>query len=294
MTDPIMITAAAGLVLLYAAGDLAWRRFVPYDRYYFFMVYAAFASLALTVMLTATMLLQDGGSTYSQQMAVSILQSAIAVCIIAALYKRGAWKRLPERLSGISRQIIVASLLFSGGIIVGTVWHEPAYYLIEDSLESIDDIADALADAPAPEVALMLFGNNTRASLALSLALSLIPLIGGVYAAFGMMLNGAIVGVVAMTIDKPLTYFLIGILPHGIFEIPAIILAAAVGMRINGLVVHGIINAFGEGRDAPSDVLKAHVKKATEQWDVLLLVLLLLVIAAAIESSVTPYLLSIY
>jgi len=77
---------------------------------------------------------------------------------------------------------------------------------------------------------------------------------------------------------KMMSLFALGILPHGIFELPAVIIASAWGLKLG----FGWIKKPKEGRMA---FLKSTIR---EGLYIFLLVSVLLLIAAIIEGSLTP------
>ena len=101
-------------------------------------------------------------------------------------------------------------------------------------------------------------------------------------------INTAVIGVVLAVVAflgySPLQVTLLGILPHGIFEIPALILSSAAVLHIGiALVTPRVQQTLGEVLiESIADWLKIGLG----------LVLPLLTIAAVIETWVTPLLLS--
>ena len=128
--------------------------------------------------------------------------------------------------------------------------------------------------------------------------------------AFGIILNGGAMGVLTafLTIRGvdlgPVLLF--GLLPHGIFEIPAFLYAATLGIGLClGMTRFVLTEIFGIGRTAgntqpeesSSDDLQSHRSAAPESFADLwrhtlrsfaMVVVPLLLIAAAIEAFITP------
>ena len=95
--------------------------------------------------------------------------------------------------------------------------------------------------------------------------------------------NGLLLGLVAYVVveERGLLYLALSIAPHGVFELPAILLSAAIGMWEGWLVVRKLSGEEVRVGDAVRDGLKLYVR----------VVLPLLVVAAIIEGYVTPALL---
>ena len=80
--------------------------------------------------------------------------------------------------------------------------------------------------------ALMLFVHNVRACIA-SIFYGIIPYLSLTALALGM--NSLLLGILAVFVQSngySLLYFLAGVLPHGIFEIPALVLSYALGLSL--------------------------------------------------------------
>lgn len=155
--------------------------------------------------------------------------------------------------------------------------------------------------------ALALFYNNIRVSLVMMVG----GLIFGIIPFLVVIANGALVGYVLATLTAKIHInlglaILAGILPHGIFEIPAYLLASAYGLRIGATEFQTIARAgkpslthkfagyrgaaeSGDFARAGQPGMWAYLRK--DVWMVLLIVAVLLLVAAFIEAGVTPILL---
>lgn len=133
-----------------------------------------------------------------------------------------------------------------------------------------------------------LFLNNLRVAI-MSVLLGFIPFLALPYLI--MAVNGAVIGGVfgaGATLSGGLPIWKIivfGILPHGIFELPALFLAAAIGIRLSRMVGQAIMKK--EGREPVRPFIKDALKFFT------LVILPMLVIAAIIETTITPLLLNL-
>ena len=127
-----------------------------------------------------------------------------------------------------------------------------------------------------PMTALVIFLNNVAKSL-LSILLGItiiVPL-------FMLYINGYIIGSVFKYV--PLHYALLGILPHGIIELPAFITASALGINIGLTLLAKLIL-----RKKYS--LKSTYKSSLKTFKIIAIALL---IAAFIETYITPLVVSI-
>lgn len=120
--------------------------------------------------------------------------------------------------------------------------------------------------------------NNLQASLLMVLG----GLTVGVLTAYALFANGVLIGYVVtpVVVDTGVGQALVLLLPHGIFELPAVFIAAAIGFRIAGLLVARL-----RGR---RDRLRPSVDEQRQGAVLVGLSVLLLVVAAVIEVYVTP------
>ena len=129
---------------------------------------------------------------------------------------------------------------------------------------------------------LALFTNNLRAML-LGVLYGFIPFLSLPALALGV--NAAILGMLASLIDGQWLLLAAGILPHGIFELPALFLSLAAGLCLcKNINVYIRKNEKGVMKPLLLNILRV----------VVLLVLPLLVIAAVMETYVTPALMQLF
>ncbi|MHC1604525.1 MAG: stage II sporulation protein M [Candidatus Methanofastidiosia archaeon] len=292
MTYIIILFAIASLGTAYVAGSFLWKKTISEDSYYFNMLFFAFATIFLVFLLAVATMASDTNKLFGMRLAIDSLQSIVAILLFITVYKKTRWEEIKAMVLKDRIFITLALLLFVSGIVLGVTLKEEAAHLVEQSVEEIENLSD-IATGKAPwQLGIILFGNNTRTALSLSLALPLIPIIGACYIMFSMILNGAIIGVVGEIIDKPFTYVLAGILPHGIFEVPAILLAAGIGLKLNFYIVKSFIDVLKDRKKQLSAIFKENLKTGTESWKLLYLVILLLLAAAIVESTITSIILS--
>jgi stage II sporulation protein M len=138
-----------------------------------------------------------------------------------------------------------------------------------------------IMDQPPVMIMIIIFLKNFMAcvmSVLLGLGLGLLPLLV-------VVTNGFMLGVVSYNVIQkagPL-YLLAGILPHGIIELPVVLVSIAVGFRLGYLVA---LSIFGE---------KADIVKETKMAVHLLIyrIMPLLLLAAFIETFITPQAISV-
>jgi stage II sporulation protein M len=100
--------------------------------------------------------------------------------------------------------------------------------------------AEAPADNPLPKLAFVpLLANNLRALLLIALG----TITGGLLSLFGLVVNGVVVGAVVSVVVRQTSWAVILalLLPHGVIELSAFFVAAAVGLRVPHRVVRYLL-----------------------------------------------------
>jgi stage II sporulation protein M len=162
--------------------------------------------------------------------------------------------------------VAVGVVIFSVSLVTGAVMHERLAGL----LAYLAEFAEGLKDKGTILIILGILQKNFIAML--------IMMVGGI--AFGLIpmgslaFNGALIGVAMMAgVQKGISIiiFIAAIVPHGIFELPAMFIAGGVGMRI------GFMQFKRQGREPVR-------KRIAEGLRVLFFIVLpLLIVAAVIE-----------
>ncbi|PCR91844.1 stage II sporulation protein M [Natrinema ejinorense] len=188
---------------------------------------------------------------------------------------------LADAWSEHRRYVGFAAGLFAFGIVIGVVLMLAGYNLLEIIQELVGEpLFPDISGQSRLELAQFLLVNNTRAFL-----LSILGVVTlGLLTVWAMVFNGVIVGNIGafITRDVGLDYILVGLLPHGIFELPALFIAAGVGFRL--------LYRFGQRIRGSRNAV--FTKPYLYRTGILVLVgWLLLVVAAFVEAFVTPALL---
>ena len=174
------------------------------------------------------------------------------------------------------REFITLLALFMLSVYLGYVWAvnnpELSERLIKDLFESFVFIKDL----PSVVIFLMIFVNNAVKSL-ISM---LLGLFFGIIPIMFVISNGFILGMVSGVVSKDVGIWrvMLMLIPHGILEIPAVLIACSYGLRLGLAIIkklRGIrVNLTDELKRALSDYIKYVVP--------------LLLIAAFVETYITP------
>ena len=130
--------------------------------------------------------------------------------------------------------------------------------------------------------ALALFGNNLRA-MVLSTLYGFIPFL--YLPALSMGVNAILLGMVASSVNSQWLLLAAGILPHGIFELPALCLSLAAGLCL----CQNINRYIRKNEKGLMKPLLLNILRVTG-----LVVIPLLVVAAIMESYVTPAVMQLF
>ena len=174
--------------------------------------------------------------------------------------------------------ILLSFLLFVGGTLAG--------YLSAGELSAsltgiLSEELSPILKLPKPLLALAVFANNlskTFMAMLLGLLLAIPPILF-------ILANGFILGVVSFEVveSKGILFLLLGILPHGVFEVLAAILSTALGIRLGGAVYARLKGKSFEVWRTLNLCLKFYFSRIVP----------LLAVAAVIEAFITPSLLSL-
>jgi stage II sporulation protein M len=147
------------------------------------------------------------------------------------------------------------------------------------ALRELGELSNLLFSLPTPLMIMFVFGKN-----ALSLALSFIfsPLLC-LLPALALVANGGLLTLVSASVvpEKSLGFVLAGILPHGVLEIPALIMGEAAALSFGAAAMLALVKKERRSQLVPA--LKQNLRY-------LLIAIILLVPAAIIEVLVTPLL----
>lgn len=200
---------------------------------------------------------------------------------------------------------ILAAGLLIAGFMAGMLW--PSHYaaLLNPSVKEIQKLALRTNALHSPlYTSGVIFLHNLLAAIVVMVLTGLLT--AGIYPAWGLWMNGLTMGYVVSVTGahlhvSPWTVFAFGMLPHGVFELPAFVWSAVLGMRLGYALVFSLWRRLGASlskvsgaslRSGQKQVVR--VPERTVRYELsrvlrqLPYVIGLLVVAAAIEGTVTP------
>ncbi|MDN5339093.1 MAG: stage sporulation protein [Euryarchaeota archaeon] len=182
--------------------------------------------------------------------------------------------------TSLARSTIFAAVFFAVSIAIGVaaVSRDPEIGAQAIALFNEQVIGDLLSDSP-PVLALKLFLNNLATCLLLFLGGASL----GVVTMLILSVNGLLIGAIMELVrqQQGTLFIAAALVPHGIFEIPAFLIAGGLGLLLGRELIaewHGAGDAAAEARPLARLFLR--------------LVVPLLAVAAVVEAFITPAILS--
>jgi len=184
------------------------------------------------------------------------------------------------------KYVIFAGVLLFVGAVIGGILGDQLYGFIEEQLNKIQDLGDKITANGNPLYASwVIFWNNLQAALMFIILGSFF----GILPIFGLLINGVLIGVVlSMVGDTALSsimLFIVGVLPHGIFEIPAILIAGGFGLKLGTVWLKPI---------AGMNRWESFKYTWTEVLNIIVFIVILLGVAALVEGLITPVLINVF
>jgi stage II sporulation protein M len=185
-------------------------------------------------------------------------------------------EKLKAYLTGLKPYIVLSTIVFALSIAVGYIAYGiyPEYAM--QSISGLEELVEMLEGLSLLEIMLVIFINNTIAmfiAILFGIVLGIVPLLV-------LVLNGFIIGTIVrlLLVENGLAFIVAGLVPHGIIEIPLLLLSTSIGMKIGYEVLLALAGK-------PSDIKNEFIKgmKFFFYWMVPLIF-----VAALIETFITP------
>lgn len=184
--------------------------------------------------------------------------------------------------------IKLSALIFFGSFFLGYIGAAQNLDFIQEFsapyFDFLEDLAEEVVDSSPLRGIFLLFLNNFLASL----RVLFLGIILGIAPFLSLLVNGSILGIVTAILAEqninPVFFLSLGILPHGILEIPAFLISAAFGLKLGYHLIYPI-----EGKNRRKSI--SYI--LNEVLNIFFFIFILLVLAAIIEILITPFLISI-
>jgi stage II sporulation protein M len=190
-----------------------------------------------------------------------------------------------QQFRPMKHYVIAAIFVFVLGVILGYVDSGAFHNLVHAQMDQLKAMANQIKQSDHRQWSFFthIYLNNMLASVMAILLGSFF----GLFPLYFLVSNGLMIGYLAANRSDGLTmfYFLKGILPHGIIEIPAFILACALGLRLGFLALESFGGIFSQERKAQFQIkFRTYLKQLAPM---VILVAGLMLLAAVIESTIT-------
>ena len=188
-------------------------------------------------------------------------------------------KEARQYLYGLKKYILFSSYIFIISVLSGYIFAQNYPSETQMLIEEMRSMFLFEEEVTSLQIFFFIFENNVSKLfiiLPLGIFAGLIPLLS-------VFTNGLILGVFAQVISEEIswTFFFTGIMPHGIIELPVLIVSSAIGMRIGKVAVWRLFSK--------KESLLKELSKALKFF--VLVLIPLLFVAALIEAFVTTLLL---
>ncbi|BBH24036.1 hypothetical protein Back11_53810 [Paenibacillus baekrokdamisoli] len=199
---------------------------------------------------------------------------------------RGVFGHLKEMRHYIALSVVV---LLAGMVVGGS--NQALDTFIQGQMSSLKQMANTIEASNNPTLffILFIFFNNAIKSILvmyLGIFFGIVPII--FLAINGMMIGYLISKAYEQGGDVLFTLIVKGLLPHGILEIPAIIIACAYGLKFGRVMFQGV-GSLVLRRPGWGQTFEAFIMRSIPA---MLLIIIMLIVAAVIESTFTVWLLS--
>lgn len=232
----------------------------------------------------------DDDLAYSLSLLVErgVLESVIALFLAVVIAWNTRLDHIKKALYSVRPQIVIASLFLVGGVIMGILLQGSFQGLFQSYFEELSQVADKIDSMPMYQQTVFIFGNNSGVAVLSGIFAAFFPLVGALFPPFVMGLNGLIIGLAPGVYGLSWSHFLVAILPHGILEIPALVLASAVGLKLNiSILKAGIGYLFPPQGMSRGETFLREIKPGWFSLKLFAVIIPMLVVAAIIEIYVS-------
>jgi stage II sporulation protein M len=195
------------------------------------------------------------------------------------------WRDLAAQMKEMKHYFIAAAATFVIGIYLGYSDSSQFQFLLQGQIDKVADIVNSISGKGNTEWRILYFVtvNNVLVSIFMVYA----GVLFGLLPLFSLLSNGLVLGFLAHENVPEIGWgeFLLAVVPHGIIEIPAFILACAFGIKFGAHALKGILFLPSPARRAANS--KSFIRLLKVSVPLILLVSALLLVAAIVESMVT-------
>lgn len=176
--------------------------------------------------------------------------------------------------------ILISVVLFFASAALGFMAAEQNPSIAEEWLKELE-MLKWITDLPPLMILILIFAKNLLAcamAVLLGMGAGIVPVLVAIS-------NGILVGMVSYQViqEEGFLYLMAGILPHGIVELPTVLVSIAIGLRLGHVFIMTIIDGDGDLREEARTAISFLMYRAAP----------LLFVAAVIETFITPLAISL-
>ncbi len=217
------------------------------------------------------------------------LESVIALFLFAVIARKTTREDIRYLLKNTRVYIVIITLFLVGGFAVGVLLQSLLHGLLQGIFEDLAREGERILSIPTYQQSIFIFGNNSGVAVLSGIFAPFFPVIGLLVPPFIMFFNGIVIGAAPGIIEMSWAHYFAAILPHGILELPALVLASAVGMRFGVSVLKACIGyVFPPLGLSGRDMFLREIRPGWQSLKLFAVVIPMLVVAAVIEAFVTP------
>ncbi len=222
------------------------------------------------------------------------IESLLAISLFVVISRKTTLQDIKTLLHETKPYMVMAALLLFLGVAAGVLLQSTLGQFAASIFNEMAQEAEKIQSIPKYQQAIFLFGNNTRAAT-FSGILAFIPLIGFFLPPLTMVINGIVIGLAPHIVQMSWFHFIIAILPHGVLEIPALVLASGVGLRFAVSSLKACIGfIFPPAGASGREVFLREIGPGWQSVKLFTVVIPLLVGAAIIEAYVSPWVMGLF
>lgn len=189
-----------------------------------------------------------------------------------------------EYIKSLKKYIIFSLIVFLLGFAEGYSFPQSYPKEAEDVIAQVREMFGPALEAGGSQVFIFIFFKNVLAT-----AIAIVSgVLGGLIPVMSVLSNGFLVGLVGFYSVERSSWlaFFSGIAPHGVFELPAFFLSAAIGIKLGKVALSNIYSYL---RRWPPETRKSLIREFLKAANLFISVLLpLLLVAALVETYITP------
>src|SRR5581483_3047856 len=186
------------------------------------------------------------------------------------------WREQRDYIRELTRYLVASVVLLLAGALIGVAMAEREPDISSMRQEALSEFVSLFKGLPAPLLALAIFLNNAVKTLVVIVA----GVFAGILPLIFLLINGYVVGIVfhATVHTEGLWTFVAAVAPHGVLELPAVLLGTSIGLMMGARAVRKFIKK--ENIELSSQLARGMRFFAT-------VIVPLLVVSALIEAFIT-------